>query len=38
MDPVDRQYLADYYRDDVHRLSGLIGRNLDSWSRNAESN
>jgi hypothetical protein len=34
MDAVDRQYLADYYRDDIRRLSGLLGRNLDSWSGN----
>ncbi len=31
MDPADRRYLVDLYRDDVRKLSGLAGRNLDAW-------
>uniref|UniRef100_Q01S16 Sulfotransferase n=1 Tax=Solibacter usitatus (strain Ellin6076) TaxID=234267 RepID=Q01S16_SOLUE len=31
MDPADRQYLTDYYRDDIHHLSTLLDRDLTSW-------
>ncbi len=31
MDPADRQYLVDYYRDDIRRLSTLLDRDLTSW-------
>jgi hypothetical protein len=31
MDPADRRYLIDYYRDDIQRLSTLLDRDLTSW-------
>ncbi len=31
MDAADRQLLIDYYRDDIRKLAGILGRNLDSW-------
>jgi hypothetical protein len=31
MDSADRQYLVDYYRDDIHRLSTLLDRDLTHW-------
>jgi hypothetical protein len=31
MDPNDRAYLVDLYRDDIPRLSGLLGRDLSMW-------
>jgi hypothetical protein len=31
MDPADRQYLVDYYRDDIRRISSLLDRDLTSW-------
>jgi hypothetical protein len=31
MDPADRRYLADYYREDIRRLSTLLDRDLTSW-------
>jgi hypothetical protein len=33
MDPADRLYLRDFYREDVRKLEGLVGRNLESWLR-----
>ncbi len=33
MDPVDRQYLVDFYREDIRKLARLVGRNLDGWLR-----
>ncbi len=33
MDTADRNYLLDYYRDDVRKLAKLLGRNLDGWQR-----
>jgi Sulfotransferase family len=33
MDPADRQFLLDFYRADIHKLAGLLGRNLDAWLR-----
>ena len=31
MDPADRSYLCDYYRDDVEKLSSLLDRDLGAW-------
>lgn len=31
MDPADRRYLIDFYRQDIGRLASLLGRNLDHW-------
>jgi len=33
MDPADRRYLIDFYRDDIHKLATLLERNLDTWLR-----
>ena len=33
MDPKDRQYLIDYYRDDIQQLSALLDRDLSAWTR-----
>jgi hypothetical protein len=33
MDPADRAFLSDYYREDATRLSTLIERDLDAWLR-----
>ncbi len=33
MDPADRRYLLDFYREDIRKLAGLLGRNLDGWLR-----
>jgi hypothetical protein len=33
MDPADRQYLVDYYRDDIHHLALLLDRDLSAWLR-----
>jgi hypothetical protein len=33
MDPADRHYLVDFYREDIRKLANLVGRNLDSWLR-----
>lgn len=33
MDPADRHYLVDFYRDDIRKLASLLGRNLDGWLR-----
>jgi hypothetical protein len=30
-EPGDREFLADYYRDEVNRLSELLGRDLTHW-------
>jgi hypothetical protein len=29
----DRQYLVDYYRGDIYKLSALLGRDLSAWLR-----
>jgi hypothetical protein len=29
----DRHYLVDFYREDIHKVESLLGRNLDSWLR-----
>ena len=31
MDPADRAFLIDYYREEVKNLSGLLDRDLRSW-------
>jgi len=31
MDPSDRHQLLDFYREDIHKLASLLGRNLDAW-------
>jgi Sulfotransferase family len=31
MNPEDREYLLDYYREDVRKLAGLLGLDLQSW-------
>jgi hypothetical protein len=33
MEPQDRQYLIDYYREDVQRLACLLNRDLQTWLR-----
>lgn len=31
MEPADRAFLSDYYRDDVVKLANLLGRDLTAW-------
>jgi len=31
MDPKDRQYLVDYYREDILKLAALVDRDLSGW-------
>jgi hypothetical protein len=31
MDPVDRGYLVDFYREDIRKLESLLGRDFDAW-------
>jgi len=31
MHPGDRQYLVDYYREDVMKLAALLDRDLSMW-------
>jgi Sulfotransferase family len=33
MDPNDRKYLIDYYRDDILKLASLLGHDLSRWLR-----
>ena len=33
LDPKDRQYLIDYYREDVQKLASLLKRDLSAWLR-----
>lgn len=33
MDPADRHYLVDFYREDIRKVESLLGRNLDGWRR-----
>jgi hypothetical protein len=33
LDPKDRQYLVDYYSEDVRKLAALLGRDLSAWLR-----
>jgi hypothetical protein len=32
MDPADRAFLTDYYRDEVGKLAALLDRDLSSWT------
>ena len=31
MEPADRAYLVDFYRDDIRKLSRLLSRDLNAW-------
>jgi hypothetical protein len=31
LDPADRHFLVDFYREDIRKLARLLGRNLDGW-------
>jgi hypothetical protein len=31
MDPADRRYLVDFYREDIRKLEALLARTLDAW-------
>jgi len=33
IDPADRRYLHDFYREDIQKLASLLGRDLDEWLR-----
>jgi hypothetical protein len=33
MDPGDRRYLIDFYREDIRKLASLLGRNFGGWLR-----
>jgi hypothetical protein len=33
MDPQDRAYLIEYYREDILKLAALLGRDLSRWLR-----
>jgi hypothetical protein len=33
MDPEDRRFLVDYYREDIGRLAAMTGRDLSAWLR-----
>ncbi len=33
MDPADRRFLVDFYREEIRKLASLLGRNLDGWVR-----
>ncbi|MCU1236134.1 MAG: hypothetical protein JWP63_4101 [Candidatus Solibacter sp.] len=33
MNPADRSYLIDYYREDIQRLAALFNRDLSAWLR-----
>lgn len=33
MDPRDRRYLVDYYREDIRQLAALLDRDLSRWLR-----
>lgn len=33
MDPADRAFLTDFYREDIARLATLLDRDLDGWLR-----
>jgi hypothetical protein len=35
MEPEDRAFLTDYYRDDIEKLAVLLGRDLSSWQKMA---
>jgi hypothetical protein len=31
MEPDDRELMLDFYRGDIHRLEGLLNRDLSAW-------
>ncbi len=31
INPADRRYLVDFYREDIRNLESLLGRQLDAW-------
>ena len=31
MDPADRRYLVDFYREDIGKLARIVDRDLDAW-------
>jgi Sulfotransferase family len=31
MDPADRRYLVDFYREDIGKLARIVARDLDAW-------
>jgi hypothetical protein len=33
MDPADRRWLVDYYREDIQKLASLLDRDLSGWLR-----
>ena len=33
IDPRDREWLGEYYGEDVRRLAGMLGRDLGAWVR-----
>jgi hypothetical protein len=33
MDPADRRFLVDFYREDIGRLASLLNRDLNGWLR-----
>ena len=33
MDAADRRYVLDFYREDIRKLAGLVGCDLDGWLR-----
>jgi hypothetical protein len=33
MDPADRHYLVDFYKEDIRKLAILLDRNLEGWLR-----
>jgi hypothetical protein len=37
MDPVDRRFLVDYYRDDIRHLASLMDRDLGAWLSSSKS-
>jgi hypothetical protein len=38
MDPADRHYLIDFYREDIHKLESLLDHNLDAWLNDRQPN
>lgn len=36
MDSADRQFLRDFYREDILKLASLLGQNLDRWLQNPD--
>jgi hypothetical protein len=36
MEPADRAWLTDYYRDDINKLAPLLDHDLSSWRNPAQ--